>query len=170
MNREEKTELISLMKSDFQDKNSFVLMDYRGVSNSDFTDFRNQLREKGISVKVAKNTLIKIAIKDTDLESLNPYLYGPTVIIYGDDIVSLAKIISKASDDNDNLNFTAGYYNNDLINEDDIKKLSKLKSIEELRATFIGILNSAQSRFVGTIKAPMSKNLTLLNAYIKDKS
>ncbi len=113
--------------------------------------------------------MIKIAIEGTDLESLNSYLSGPTVIIYGDDIVSLAKIVSKACSDNDNLEFTAGYYNNDLINDSDIKKLSKLKSIEELRANFIGILNSAQSKFVGTIKAPMSKTLTLLSAYAKEK-
>jgi large subunit ribosomal protein L10 len=169
MNREEKIELVSLMKNEFQDKSSFVLMDYRGIDNSDFTVFRNELRGKGLSVRVAKNTLIKIAIEGTDLESLNSYLSGPTVIIYGDDIVSLAKIVSKACSDNDNLEFTAGYYNNDLINDSDIKKLSKLKSIEELRANFIGILNSAQSKFVGTIKAPMSKTLTLLSAYAKEK-
>ncbi|MDA7705166.1 50S ribosomal protein L10 [Rickettsiales bacterium] len=169
MNKEEKVDLVSSMKSEFQDKSSFVLMDYRGINNSDFTNFRNELREKGLLVKVAKNTLIKIAIKGSDLEGLNPYLTGPTVVIYGDDIVSLAKIVSKASAKNDNLNFTAGYYNNDLINDSDINKLSKLKSIEELRATFIGILNSAQSKFVGTIKAPMSQSLTLLNAYAKSK-
>jgi large subunit ribosomal protein L10 len=169
MNKEEKIDLVSSMKSDFKDKSSFILMDYRGINNSDFTIFRNQLREKGLSVKVAKNTLIKIAIKDTNLEILNPYLTGPTVVIYGEDIVSLAKIICKTSSSNDNLKFTAGYYNESLINDTDIKKLSELKSIDELRATFIGILNSAQSKFVSTIKAPMSKSLTLLTAYAKDK-
>tara|TARA_Y100000389_G_scaffold115423_1_gene112495 strand:- start:1519 stop:2031 length:513 start_codon:yes stop_codon:yes gene_type:complete len=169
MNREDKTGLVSFMKSEFQNKSSFVLIDYRGINNSDFTDFRNKLRNKGLLVKVAKNTLIKIAVQDTKLEVLDKYLVGPTVVIYGDDIVSLAKIVSKACSDNDNLKFTTGYYNKDLINDSDLKKFSKLKSIEESRATFIGLLNSAQSRFVSTLKAPMSKSLALLNAYAKDK-
>ncbi|MFT5795434.1 MAG: large subunit ribosomal protein L10 [Ulvibacter sp.] len=169
MNREEKVGLVSLIKNEFQDKNSFILIDYRGVNNADFTDFRNNLRSKGLLLRVAKNTLIKIAVKDTDLEVLNPYLSGPTVMIYGDDIVSLAKIVSKACSDNDNLKFTAGYYDKDLINDEDIEKLSKLKSMEELRAAFVGILNGAQSKFIGTIKAPMTKSLTLLDAYAKDQ-
>lgn len=169
MNRDQKVDLVASMKGEFENSNSFVLVDYRGTNNADFTDFRNALRNGGLSVKVAKNTLIKIAVKDTDLEALNPYLTGPTVIIYGNDIVSLAKIVSKACSDNDNLKFTAGYYDNDLIDQKDISKLSKLKSIEELRATFIGILNSAQSKFIGTIQAPMSNNITLLKAYSESK-
>jgi large subunit ribosomal protein L10 len=173
MKKDQKLQLVEDIKNEFNDKSSFILMDYRGINNSDFTNFRNELRENNIAIKVIKNTLIKIAVKDTKLEILSPYLSGPNVVVYGSDIVAVAKQVSKACDNNEHLKFTTGYYGNDdegnILSKEDVIKLSKLKSMDEIRASFIGILTSAQSRFVNLISTPTRNVVTILKSYRDSK-
>ena len=77
-----------------------VLVDYKGINVADDTKLRRELREAGISYGVAKNTMLKLAIQGTELESLTELLEGTTAVAMStDDYVAAAKILSKYAED-----------------------------------------------------------------------
>ncbi len=125
---------------------------------------RVALKDKKCSMKIAKNTLVKVAIKGTELESISPHLNGPTAVLYSQDVIALSKVISDFSKEVEVLEIKIGYLNNELISEDKIRDLAKLGSLEEVRASFLGKLKGAQSNFVRILKAPESGMASSFNS------
>jgi len=169
MNRDQKSQLVSSLQSDLTASSFVVLLHYRGLSDKSLYDFRVALKSKGVKLKIAKNTLVKVAIKNSDLDILSPHLTGPTAIAYANDPVSLAKIVSKAAKENEALKIQVGYLNKSILSKDAIDSLSKLGSLEEVRASFVGLLNGAQSKFVRVLNAPRAGTVALLNNYAASK-
>jgi large subunit ribosomal protein L10 len=170
MNRDQKIQLVSTVKESLLASNFVVLMHYRGLSDKSLYDLRVSLKSKGIKLKIAKNTLVKVAIKDTDLNILAPYLTGPTAIAYSDEPTALAKILVAAAKENQALKIQAGYLNKSVLSKDAVDSLSRLGSLEEVRAQFLSTLTGAQSKFVRILNAPGSGMVALLNNYVSSKS
>jgi large subunit ribosomal protein L10 len=105
-------------------------------------------------MKIAKNTLVKVAIKKTDLELLTEHLCGPTAILYSQDPVALSKVVVDTARQNEHLKIKAGFFNKAIVNESTIRDMAKLGSIEEVRASFIGLLSAKQANFVRLLTAP----------------
>ena len=120
-------------------------------------------------MKIAKNTLAKIAIKGTEFEILSPFLKGPTAILYSQDPVALAKIVSETAKKIECLKIETAYLDKALVSKGDISNLAKLGSMDEVRASFIGVLGAVQSKFVRTISASQSGFVSLLGNYAKTK-
>lgn len=112
-------------------------------------------------MKIAKNTLVKIAIKGTDLEILSPHLLGPTAVLYSQDPVALSKAICDVAKGVEVLKIKTGFFNKALVTEATIKEMAKLGSLEEVRSSFLGLLKGAQSKFVRILTAPESGLATL---------
>ena len=75
---------------------SVVVVDYRGLTVSEDTQLRKELREAGVSYKVYKNTLMNFAFKGTEFEALAPVLEGPNAIaISKEDATAPARILAK---------------------------------------------------------------------------
>lgn len=163
MNKDQKTQLVSLIKDKLNGSDAVAVVHYRGMSDEQLYQMRTALKLKGCGIKIAKNTLTKIAVKGTDFESLTPHLVGPTAIIYSQDIVALSKVISDFSKKFEVLKIKVGIFNKSLIDENKIKELAKLGSLEEVRASFIGVLKGAQSNFVRILSAPEKGLATLKN-------
>lgn len=169
MNREQKIELVNSVKKSLLDSSFVVLMHYRGLSDKSLYDLRVSLKSKGIKLKIAKNTLVKVAIKDTDLNILAPYLTGPTAIAYSNEPTALAKIVVDSAKKNEFLKIQAGYLNKSVLSKDAIDSLSRLGSLDEVRALFLSTLTGAQSRFVRVLNTPASGMVALLNNYASSK-
>ena len=126
-------------------------------------DMRVTLKKNQCDIKIVKNTLAKLALKSTDLEVLEPYFNGPTAIAYSRDIISLSKVLSDISKKDNSLKIVIGYFGKSLISEDKIESIAKLGSINELRSSFVGVLNYVQSNFIRVLSAP-SKGLATLKS------
>ena len=161
MNREQKNSLVSSLKESLTNSEFVTVVHYRGMSDKQLYDLRVALKAKDCSIKIAKNTLVKIAVKDTNLEVLTPHLVGPTAIVYSNDPVALAKAVCDSAKEAKALEIKTGFLNNDLMDESAIKAMAKLGSLEEVRSSFIGILNGAQSKFVSVLQAPEKGLATL---------
>jgi large subunit ribosomal protein L10 len=170
MNRDQKKQLVDSLKNSLTDNKFVVLMHYRGLSDKSLYDLRVSLKKNDIQLKIAKNTLVKVAIKGTDLEALNPHLSGPVAIAYADEPVALARIIIAAAKQNQLLKIQAGYLNKSVLSKDAIDSLSRLGSLEEVRAKFLGVLTGAQSQFVRVVNAPASGMVALFNNYASTKN
>ncbi len=169
MNRDQKVQLTSTIKEDLLDSELVVLLHYRGLSDKDLYEFRRSLKEQNANLRIAKNTLVKVAIKGTDLDVLESHLSGPTAIAYTKDPVGLAKVVIDTSKANENLKIQIGYLNKEILPKNAIGSLSKLGSLEEVRSSFVGIIKGAQSNFVGVLGAAPSKVVSLLNNYAASK-
>ncbi|MFT6258888.1 MAG: large subunit ribosomal protein L10 [Rickettsiales bacterium] len=169
MNRIEKTNLVASMRESLMKSNIVLLLHYRGLSDKQLYDFRVELKSKGVNLKIIKNTLAKVAIKDSELEILSEYLSGPTAICYSDDVVSLTKIAVETSKLNKDLKIQVGYLNKSILSKDAIDSLSKLGSLEEVRSSFLSVLQGSQSKFVRVLNAPASAIVAVISNYADSK-
>jgi len=154
MNKLQKSNLITSLKEKLVGSAFIAVIHYRGMNDSELYNMRVALKSKGCNIKIAKNTLLKVAIKGTNLEPISTYLNGPTAILYSEDPISLSKIISDTKKKVEFLKIVTAFYKNSFLNETNVNDLAKLGSIEEVRASFIGILKGAQSNFVRVLSAP----------------
>ncbi|MBM3579998.1 MAG: 50S ribosomal protein L10 [Alphaproteobacteria bacterium] len=154
MNREEKSQLVASLQSNLVGSAFVAVIHYRGMSDKQLYDLRVALKSRGCNMKIAKNTLVKVALKQTELEVLTPHLSGPTAVLYSQDPVALAKVISDMAKQVEFLKIKIAFFNKSLMDEVAIKDLAKLGSIEEVRASFLGLLSAKQANFVRLLTAP----------------
>ena len=161
MNKNEKANLVASVKEKLTSNSFIAIIHYRGMKDKQLYDFRVALKSKGCGIKIVKNTLVKVAIAGTELEILKSHLIGPTAILYAQDPVSLAKAITDCSKQVESLKIITGFFNKTLVNEIAIKEMAKLGSLDEVRASFVGILKGAQTNFVRILSAPQKGLATL---------
>ncbi len=132
-----------------------ILVDYRGLNVAEDTDLRNKLRAANVKYFVIKNTLLRLASKETGLEGLDEALHGPTALaVSAEDAVAPAKVLSDFAKDNDKLEIKAGFMDGAVMSLDEIKKLAATPNFETLIAKMMGSLNSPISglaRLLATI-------------------
>ena len=108
-----KKQQVADLKTRFDNACAGVIVDYKGISVSDDTALRKELREAGVKYTVTKNTLIHLAIDGTDLAELDGVLEGTTAVATSeDDYVAAARILQKFADKNENFNIKGGFLDN----------------------------------------------------------
>lgn len=131
---------------------SVVLVDSRGLTVEQDTDFRKKLREAGVDYKVYKNSMINFAVQDTKFAELSSYLSGPTAVAFSyDDATAAARIIAKELANAPNLEFKAGFIENVVYDAKGIKEVADMPSRPELLATLLGSFKSPMSSFARLI-------------------
>jgi large subunit ribosomal protein L10 len=118
------------------------------------TDFRKRMKEAGGSVKVAKNKLARLAVKDTDIEAISDLLTGQTCVAYSDDPVSAARISVKYSKENDKLVILGGAMGTTRLDSSGVLALAALPSLDELRGMLIGLLQAPASKIARVLNEP----------------
>jgi large subunit ribosomal protein L10 len=118
------------------------------------TDFRKRMKEAGGSVKVAKNKLARLAVKDTDIEAISDLLTGQTCVAYSDDPVSAARISVKYSKENDKLVILGGAMGTTRLDSSGVLALAALPSLDELRGMPIGLLQAPASKIARVLNEP----------------
>lgn len=126
-----------------------VLVDYRGLTVEEDTDLRNKLRAAGCKYFVIKNTLLKLATKETGLEGLDEVLHGPTAVAVSDtDPVAPAKVMAEYAKGNEKLEIKSGFMDGAVMSLDEVKKLAATPNMETLIAKIMGSLNAPASNLV----------------------
>ena len=138
----------------FQSAATAVVVDYRGLSVSQVTELRKQLREAGVEFKVYKNTMTRRATEIAGLAGLNENLTGPNAIAFSnDDVVAPAKILNDFAKKNDKLEIKAGVIEGAIATADDIKALAELPSREGLLSMLLSVLQAPMRNFALATKA-----------------
>ena len=136
-----------------------VVVDYRGLSAEQDTKLRKELREAGVTYKVYKNTMIRIAAKGTPFESLDSSLEGPTAIaVSKEDATAPARILYNFSKTAPDLELKAGVVDGVTYDQDGIKVIATVPSRDEL----IG-------RLLGSIQSPITNFARVLNQIAESK-
>lgn len=165
MSRAQKEEEIRELNERFANDEIVVVTHYSGLSVAEITDLRGQLREEGASFKVTKNSLAKIAIKDTRFEQMADMFKGPTGVASSQDPVAAAKVAHKFAKTNKNLIILGGALGEKLLSAEEVEQLAKLPSLDEIRSKLVGLLVAAPTKLAGILQAPARDLVGVTKAY-----
>ena len=165
MDRTTKEEKVASLKQTFEDSEMVVVTHYIGMTMPEMTNLRDRMREAGASFKVTKNRLTRLALQDTNFESLTELLTGPTALAYSTDPVAVAKTAVNYAKDNDKLVILGGVFNGQSLDVDGVKNLAKLPSLDELRGKLVGMIQTPATRIAGVLQAPAGQVVRVIGAY-----
>jgi large subunit ribosomal protein L10 len=148
----------------FKDTGVVVVAHYAGMTVAQMTDYRQRIRSAGGKVKVAKNRLAKLAIKDTQSAAIADLFKGPTCIAYSKDPVAAAKAAVGYAKTNDKLVILGGTMGSTVLDANAVKALADLPSLDELRAKLIGLLNAPATKIARTVKEPGAQLARVIHA------
>ena len=162
MQRAEKHEFVKNFNETLKEKDFLVVAHYKGLSVSEISSLRQKIKSANSIFKVAKNTLAKRALKNTDFEILDKLFVGPTSIAYSDDPVSTSKAMIDFGKENENLKILGGAMSGKELNIDEIKQLASLPSMDALRAKIVGLLLASQRSLLSAFQANQSNLIRLV--------
>lgn len=165
MDRAEKAELVGSLTEAFKSSGAIVVAHYAGLTVADMENLRVQMKSAGGQVKVAKNRLAKLALKETDNADISDLFKGPTVIAYSEDPVVAPKIAMKFAEKNDKFVVLGGAMGSTELDAAGVKALASVPSLDELRATIAGLLTRPATKIAVVVQAPAGQIARVISAY-----
>jgi large subunit ribosomal protein L10 len=165
VDRAQKAAAVEKLHKAFQETESIIVTRYTGMTVGQVTALRVKMRAEGVGYKVSKNRLVLRALKGTRFESIGPMLKGPVGLATSKDPVAAARIAYNFSKDNEKLVIVGGALGEKLLDTSSIEMLSKLPSLNELRAKLVGMLQTPATRLAVLSQAPASQLARVIQAY-----
>ncbi|MEJ2517110.1 MAG: 50S ribosomal protein L10 [Methyloceanibacter sp.] len=165
MERAEKREVVSALSDVFANTGVVVVAHYAGLSVSQMTKLRSDMREAGGAVKVAKNRLVKLALDGTDAQGISDLMTGPTCLAYSDDPVAAPKVAVKFAKGNDKFVILGGAMGPTVLDAKGVSSLAELPSLDELRGKLVGLLQAPAGKIARTVNAPAAQLARVFGAY-----
>jgi large subunit ribosomal protein L10 len=153
--RETKHRDLTAISEKLQNSTSAMVVSFSKLTVTKDQEFRNSLRDAGASYQVVKNTLARIAVKDTKFEGATEAFKGVTGIAWTDgDPVVLSKAVSKFMKDNAAIySFKAGVVEGRVVNLEQLGVIASLPSKEELISKLLWVINAQAQGIVTVINA-----------------
>ena len=166
VNRAEKTESVESLKEVFKTSQVVVVAHYSGLTVAQLQTLRQQMKQAGAHVKVAKNRLAKIALDGSDAASIAPLLKGPTLIAYSQaDPVAAPKVATDFAKANEQFVILGGAMGKTALDVNGVKQLASLPSLDELRGKIVGLLVAPATKIAQLSAAPAAKVARVVQAY-----
>jgi len=149
LNRDEKSAIVSELHDSLERAKLAVVTDYCGLTVSEMQKIRIELRNCDSEIRVAKNTLLKRAITETDKTTLSDDFTGTTAVImaYGDPVAP-AKAVAKFAEDYKKFQIRGAALEGEKLSLDQLIALSKLPAKEVLLGQFLSVLNNVPTGLV----------------------
>lgn len=165
MDRLQKQELVASMGEIFASAGTVVVVHYDGLDVASMTDLRNKMREAGAELKVVKNRLTRLALKDTEFEGIADLFSGPAAIGFSEDVVAPAKVLVDFAKDNEALRVLGGGMGATVLDEAGVKALASMPSLDELRGKLVGVLQAPAQKLAAVTQAPAGQLARVFSAY-----
>jgi large subunit ribosomal protein L10 len=144
-----------------------VVAHNNGLTVAQMQTLRKQMKEKGATVKVAKNRLTRIALEGTEVASIAALMKGPTLIAYSDDPVAAPKIANDFAKAHEKFVILGGAMGKTALDLNGVQALASLPSLDELRAKLVGLVQAPATKIARVVNAPASKLARVMTAYAK---
>jgi large subunit ribosomal protein L10 len=165
VDRSQKEQLVASLKQVFEETTLVVVTHQVGLSVAEMTDLRRRMRDAGASYKVTKNRLARLALEGTKCNGIADLFKGPTAIAYSSDPVAAAKVAVGFAKSNEKLLVLGGVMGHQTLDSDAVKALAELPSLDELRASLVGLLGTPATRVAQVLQAPAGQVARVINAY-----
>ena len=165
MERHEKEQAVADLHGVFQDVQTAVVAEYKGLSVAELDALRRELREVGGRYRVAKNSLVSLAVEGTPYLSLRELLTGQNGLVLGyGEAVDLAKAVTRYAKEHEQLTIKGGVTEGQFLDAAQIEVLASLPSRDALRAQLLGLLSQPATQLAGVLAAPASQLARVLDA------
>ena len=168
MDRSQKADLVAELKQVFTETSVVVVARNLGLTVAQSTDLRLRMRDAGAQFKVAKNRLALIALDGTRYQPVGDLLKGPTAIATSVDPVAAAKVAVDFAKTTDKFEVLGGAMGDTVLDVNGVRALAELPSLDELRATLIGLMQAPASKIARTINEPGAMLARVFGAYAAD--
>ncbi len=166
MNREQKAEFVSNIRTRFETAPLVVLTDFKGSTVAQMDALRRACEASGSHFQVVKNTLCKRAIDGLDSEPLTSHLVGNVGVLFaGEDPIASAKMFKAQLKANDKLVVKAGMFEGDVLDAKGITAVADLPSREDMLVTLLRTIQEGPRQILGVIRGPARDLLYLLQNY-----
>ena len=164
MNRMDKINYVKSLKKDLEANAAMMVYHYQGLHVNQLDELRGQMRESGALLKVTKNRITKLALKDTSYSEAENLFSGPTGVVLSNDPITLAKILVKFQKSNEKLKIVGGIMDKKLLAPKDVAQIATLPTLDEARGKIIGILQASHQKLMSILLAPGRKIANLAHA------
>ena len=165
MDRAQKSEQVAALKQTFSETSVVVVTRNLGLTVAQSTALRNRMRDAGASFKVTKNTLTLIALEGTAYAPIGDMLTGPTALATSPDPVAAAKVAVDFAKTTDKFEIVGGAMGDTLLDAAGVRALAELPSLDELRATIVGLIQAPATKIARTISEPGAMLARVFGAY-----
>ncbi len=163
--RPEKKYLVEEVGSKLKDSEYVFLTNYSRITVAETAELRSKLKDQEAEFHVVKNSILNQATKELEMPDVSEYLEGPVAIVSGGRNPSeVAKILKKFYKDKEKVEIKGGALGDRLLNADEVDQLSKLPSLDALRAQLMGLLNQPAQQCVMVLNAVPQNLLNVLKA------
>ena len=165
-----KEAVVAELKEQLSSAKGAVFTSYKGLTVAQDTKLRRELREAGITYRVVKNTMTRIAAKELGLDGISEHLEGTTALAFStEDAVQPAKVICAFMKKNKLeeagiLSIKVGLVEGKVISDKEVKALASLPSREELIAKLMGSMNAPITNTVGVLQGVIRNAVYVLDA------
>lgn len=149
-----KQDLVAEIKAKFAAADAVIMVDYRGLTNKEIETLRVALRGVDASMKVYKNSLTEIAMRELALPAMDEILAGPTAFVFANGEANIsAKEIANFAKIHKELELKGGLIDSQVVGSDAIKAIAALPSRDELLAKLLGTMKNPMANFARVIDA-----------------
>lgn len=171
LTKNRKDELVAQYVDMLERSQGVVITEYRGLTMKRFNAIRAKMREAGASYNVTKNTLLKIALERVGMAVPEDLLTGPVAVGFAfDSFPGTVKALIDSIKDSELLILKGAIAQTSVYHEGDLKAISELPSLDQLRATLIGIIVQPASQLLSLMVAPQRDIVSVLAAYVDKHS
>ena len=165
LNLSQKKDLVKEMATVLSDAEVVLTADYSGLTSNELNELRKTTREAGVFVKLVKNNMLKMALKDSQFSSMSENVSGPQIVAVGkEDAGKFAKSIKDFIDKHENLKPKAINYRGQDLDISELKKLASLPTYEEAIARLLSVMQGPIQKLMGTMKAVPNKLVRTIDA------
>lgn len=163
LTKEQKRQQSDELRAALSEVNTVFLMENTGLKVNEVNELRSQVRRAESTYKVVKNSVVKLAVDGTDMESLKPFLAGPKTLAFTEgDPIALAKVLRDFAKTHPALTFQHAYLEGQILGADDAKKLADMPSKEDLLTKLAYLLQSPIRRLAVALNGPIQSLASVL--------
>ena len=171
LNLEQKKGLVKEVSEVIMNADTLLTADYRGLTANQLGEFRKIARNPGIYIKVVKNNMLKMALKDSQYSSIGEKLTGPQILATSNDNPGeFAKLVKNFIDEHENIELKSLAYKGNELNLVEIKKLASLPTYEEAISQLMSVMQAPIQKLMATMNAVPTKIVRTLDAVKQSKN
>ena len=169
MKKEHKEDLIKIYQQLFKTYDSLFLVKNCGLTVQNSKDIRGDMEKIGVRFIIVKNSLAKIAVKDSKFCSITDHFSGPVALACAEEPIATAKMLAKLIKDDMPFKVIAASVEDNILKGEEAIALAKLLSQNEVRAKILGLLKAVPNKLVALLNEPSSQLVRTFKAHATNK-
>jgi large subunit ribosomal protein L10 len=170
ISKERKDTLVSQYKELIEQSSAIFLTEYGGMTVKELQALRAKVREVDGKYFITKNTLLKLALEESNIPAPSELLIGPVATGFAmGEVPSMAKALVSFAKDEDDLTIKGGILNLKFLSQKDVEALAELPPLDQLRAQIIGLIDGPARGIVSTLSSGVRQVVNVVDAYARSE-